>query len=278
MTLLPTPLRLKSSFVWKTQLGGIALIMVGLVAVAGYAWWQYASVKELIDQSRIWREGTMALKTTVEGSVTSHSFILNDYDLDVTFLDENQVLHQGKLEFSTLISTIDRDREPEVRYGHDDPEKFALSWAMNAKISRWAAIAFMAVVGVGLVGGSFAYIGVMALRRLADARCCALRSNEVVVRITQIVPTKAKGRHVGNQYHFTGRMVDGREVSGKTVFPIKYEPLFADGAKQTMLVLIPQENVKRPVVVRGDFYPFDLTPDEQAKVRTSIAGRRAMAG
>jgi hypothetical protein len=278
MPLLPSPLRLKSSFVWKTQLGGLVLILVGLVAVAGYAWWQYGSVKELVDQSRIWSEGTTALKTTVEGSVTSHSFILNDYNLDVTFLDENQVSHQGKLEFSTLISTIDRDSDPEVRYSHDDPEKFALSWAMNAKISRWAAIAFMAVVGVGLVGGSFTFLGVMALRRLSDARCCALRSNEVVVRVTKVVPTMAKTRHVGNEYHFTGRMVDGREVAGKTVFPVKYEPLFADGAKQTMVALIPQENVKRPVVLRGDFYPFDLTPDEQAKVRQAMASRNVTSG
>ena len=278
MPLLPSPLRLNSSFVWKTQLGGIALIIFGLGCSVGFAWWESSAIRKLVDQSRIWPRGAVALQTSVTGNVTSHSFILNDYDLDVTFLDENQVSHQAKLEFDTFISKADQDSAPVVHYLKDDPEKFALSWAINAKISRWAAIVFELLVGVGLVGGSFAYIGVMALRRLSDARCCALRSNEVVVRITQVVPTKAKGRHVGNQYHFTGRMVDGREVSGKTVFSIKYEPLFADGAKRTMVALIPQENVKRPVVVRGDFYPFDLTPDEQAKVRQSMAGRRGTAG
>ena len=220
----------------------------------------------------------MALETSVKGTVTSHSFILNDYDLEVTYLDANQISHQSKLEFETLISTIDRDSDPVVRYLHGDPEKFALSWAMNAKISRWAAMVFMAVVGVGLVGGSVVFFGMRALRRLSDARGCALRSNEVLVRVTQVVSTMVKGRHTGNEYRFTGRMVDGREVSGKTVFPVKYGPLFADAAKQTMLVLIPQENVKRPVVLRGDFHPFELTPDEQSKVRQAIASRIATAG
>jgi len=277
MALLPTPLRLNSSFVWKTQLGGIALIIFGLGCSVGFAWWESSAIRKLVDQSRIWPRGAVALQTSVTGNVTSHSFILNDYDLDVTFRDGNQVQHQGKLEFDTFISKADQDSEPVVHYLSDDPEKFALSWAVSAKISRWAAIGFELLVGVGLLGGLCTFSGVMVLRRLSDARWCALRTTEVVVRITQVVPTKAKGRHVGNQYHFAGRMVDGREVLGKTVFPIKYEPLFADGAKRSMLVLIPQENVKRPVVVRGDFYPFDLTPDEQAKVRQSMASLRAAA-
>jgi hypothetical protein len=278
MTLLPTPLRLKSSFVWKTRLGGIVLILVGLAAAAGFARWQYDSVKELVDQSRIWKAGVPAFQTSAKGQVTTNHGIFHEYDLEVSFVDGNQVAHQDKLEFDTLFGEVDQASDPMVRYLENDPEHFALSWAMDVVTSRWAAIVFMAVVGIGLVGGSFTYLGGMALRRLSDARGCALRSNEVVVRITKVVATKASTRHVGNEYHFTGRMVDGREVSGKRVFPIKYEPLFADGGKQTMLVLIPQENVKRPVVLRGDFHPFELTPDEQSKVRQSMASRSATAG
>jgi len=275
MPLLPPPLRLKSSFVWKNQLGGLALILIGLAAIVGFAWWQSASVQELVDQSRIWKTGKEAWSTEVKGKVTTNHFIFHEYDLDVTFTDANQTLHQSNLKFDTLFGEVDQAREPMVHYLENDPEHYALSWSMDVKISRWAAIVFMAVMGIGLIGGSFTYLGIAALRRLSDAKACASRPDEVIVRITQIVPTMVKGKHTANQYHYTGRTIDGREFSGKTLFPIKFEPLYTDGAKQTMLALIPQENVKRPVVPRGDFYPFDLTADEQARVRQTMAGRSA---
>lgn len=275
MLLLPSPLRLKSSFVWKNLLGGLVLVLIGIGAVVGFAWWQADTVNELIDQSRIWKTGREAWSTEVKGKVTTNHFILHEYDLDVTFTDANQALHQSKLKFDTLFGEVDQAREPMVHYLENDPEHYALSWSMDVKTSRWAAIVFMAVMGIGLIGGSFTFLGVAALRRLADARHCTRRVNEIAVRVTQVVPTLVKGKHTGNEYHFTGRTIDGREFSGKTVFPVKYEPLYADGSKQTMLALIPQENVKRPVILRGDFYPFDLTPEEQAKVKQAVASRSA---
>ncbi|MDE3085053.1 MAG: hypothetical protein KGJ37_07565, partial [Verrucomicrobiota bacterium] len=140
--------------------------------------------------------------------------------------------------------------------------------------SRWAAIVFMALV-IGLIAGLLIFSGGFVLRRLADACRCAARCDEVAVGVTKVVPQLVKGKHTANEYHFAGKLIDGREVSGKVSFEVKYGPLFADGGKKTMLALITQENVKRPVILRGDFYPLELTADEQAKVRQAIASRSA---
>lgn len=273
MPLLPIPLRLKSSFVWKNRLGGLVLILAGIGAAVGFGWYERDAVNELIDQSRIWRNGVEASRTEVSGHVTSHDFVLNEYDLNVTFIDANLVQHENNVKFDTFIGKVDQERDPIVHYLANDPDHFALSWAMDVKTSRWAAIVFMVAIGVILIGGAFTLLGWLALRRLSDAKACAARPDEVLLRIAKIAPQIVKGKQTGNEYHFTGRTLDGREIAGKTAFALKYEPLFADGAKQTMLALVPQENVKRPLVLRGDFYPFDLTPDEQARVRAAIAGR-----
>jgi hypothetical protein len=273
MLLPPCPLRLKASFVWKYQLGGVALLIVGLASAIGYAWWQYDAVKELIDQDRIWQAGVPALGSEVSGRVTTNKFIFHGYDLDVKYLDADRTRHESKLEFDTLGVEVDQAVTPTVRYLKDDSSRFALSWAIEVKISRWFSIGFMAIAGIGLIGGSFTYLGVLALRRLGDARRCASRSDEVLVRITRITQQIVKGRHTGNEYLYAGQTVDGRAVSGKVIFPVKHEPLYVDSTKQTMIVLVPQENLKRVVVLRGDFHPLDLTPDEQAKVRAGMAGR-----
>ena len=273
MLLPPHPLRLQQSFVWKYQLGGVALVMVGLAAAAGYAWWQYDAVKELIDQNRIWQTGVPALRSEVSGRETTNKFVFHGYDLTVKYVDAHRTRHEGKLNFDTLGTEVDQATDPAVRYLESDASRFALSWAVDARISRWFSIGFMALVGVGLVGGSFTYLGVRALRRLGDARRCAHRSDEVLVGITKITQQIVKGRHTGNEYHYAGRSMDGRDISGKAIFPVKHEPLYADNKKQMMIALVPQENLQRVVVLRGDFHPFALTTEEQAKVRAGITAR-----
>jgi hypothetical protein len=271
MLLPPCPLRLQTSFVWKNQLVGVLLLLIGIAASLGYAWWQYDAVRELIEQTGIWQAGVPAAWSEVKGEVTTNRFIFRGYDLDVTYLDAQGARHQGKLKFDTLGGAVDQKRDPVVHYLKDAPDRFALSWSMDVRTSRWVSVGFMALVGIGLVGGSFSYLGWLALRRLADARRCAARSDEVIVRITKVVPQMVQGRHTGNTIHFAGVTVDGREVAGKMVLAKKYEPLYADPSLQTMVALVPPENPKRAVVLRSDFHPFLLTTEEQAQVRAAIA-------
>ncbi|HET7537291.1 MAG TPA: hypothetical protein VFJ90_12605 [Candidatus Didemnitutus sp.] len=269
MVLPPCPLRLKRSFVWKYQLGGIALLLVGVAAAIGYAWWQYDNMVELVEQSKIWRGGVVAPSCAAGGKVTTHKFFFHEYKLDVKYMDAARKAHAGKLSFDT-VTEINRDSEPEVRYLEENPEKFALSWAVDVTTGRWLNIVFFAIVGVGLVGGSFSYLGYTALRRLAHARSCARRAEELLVRVTKIEPQMVKGKHTGNEYHYAGQTFDGRPVTGKIVFTVKDEPLFVDAEKQHLLALVSSDDLKRSTVLRRDFYPFDLNEAEQAAAREAL--------
>jgi hypothetical protein len=277
MLLPPRPLRLRASFIWKFQLGGLALVAVGVAATIGYAWWQLDALKELLDQSRVWAAGVPAEYCEVSGKVSTTKAIFHNYTLDVIYVDAARKRHQAKLEFSTLVTEMDQARNPVVRYLKDEPGRYALSWAVEAKTSRWASFLFMTIVGVGLVGGSFSFIGVVMLRRVADARRCARRSDEVIVQITQLTPQVVNGRRTGTEYRFSGQVAGARTVTGKVVFSTKEEPLYADAAKQTLVALVAQEALQRPVVLRSDCHPFELTADELAKVRAEIERRSPVA-
>src|SRR6185295_2913943 len=107
-------------------------------------------------------------------------------------------------------------------------------------------IIFMAVVGVGLIGGVFGFLGFLALRRLADARRCAGLSDELIVEINSVVHRTVNGRYTHNVFNYTGQTTDGRPVIGKVELPRKRDPLFADPDRQTMVALIDPDNLKRP--------------------------------
>jgi hypothetical protein len=271
MLLPPRPLRLRSSFVWLNQLGGIFLLLAGIAVAIGYGWWQADEVKALLTQSRIWRDGVAAQRAEVGGQVRTKQFIFHSYELDVSYVDASGATHEHELEFDTLLDKVDEDTEVSVRHLADAPERFALSWAMEVKTSRWMAIIFLGLVGVGLIGGSLVYLGCHALRLLANGRRCARRSDEVVVQITQVTQQVTQGKHNANVYHYQGQLDDGRPITGKVSYALKHEPLFADPTRQTMIALVSPENLKRPLSLRGDFHPFALSEDEQAAVRTAIA-------
>jgi hypothetical protein len=273
MLLPPPPLRLRSSYVLKYGLGGMLLLLLGAAAAAGYGWWQLGEVQNLLDESRIWESGVPALKTSVTGHSRSTRFIFHDHTLNVQYVDAGGVQRFHTLKFDTFGADIDRSHPPVARHLKDDPDRFALSWAVGAAFSRWAAIIVLGVVGVGLIGGAFTILGLRALRQLADARRCASFSDELIVRIESVVPKTIKGRHTHNLFHFTGQTADGRVVTGKVELPKKHEPLFADPDHRTMVALVDPDKLERPVVVRADFYPFELASEEQDSIRAAIAAR-----
>ena len=123
-----------------------------------------------------------------------------------------------------------------------------------------------------LVGGLFVVVGVGALRKLADARCCAVLGEEVVARITKAVQQTNHGKHTSTTYHFEGALADGRVVAGKAEFPAKHRPLVLDPEGATMLVLATPEQPTRPVALRDDCHPYALTGVEQAVVHRVLEG------
>jgi hypothetical protein len=271
MLLPPRPLSLKPSFVWSSRLGGLALLLAGMGAAVGYGWWQWSEVEALLEQRNIWDNGVEAPGVRIGGEVTTHLFILNEYDLKVSFVDAHGATRQHDLEFNTLFSRVDDNSPVALRHLRDEPDKFAVSWAMDLTGSRWAAIAFMGVVGVGLIGGSLVFLGATVWRRLADADRVARRSEEVVAVISKVVPQMNKGRHTGNEFHFACTTGDGIAVSGKASFGVKHTPLHLDPEKLTLLALVSPEKPARPFLVRGDLHPFRFRDDERRAILEAVA-------
>ena len=270
MVLPPRPLRLQSSFVWKFQLGGLALLLGALAVAVAVVLWQAAAVRALLDQNGIWAAGQEAAGASAGGEVTTHLGILHSYTLHVKYLDGQGAEHAGVLEFDALFASVDRDKDPVVRFLADAPERFALSWAQDLGTSRWAAAGVWVLLGAGLIGGAIGAGGWFVLRRLGDARRCARQADEYVARITSVVPQYVKGRHSGNAYLFAAQTVDGRPITGKADFPLAHTPLFADREGTSMLVLAAQDCLQRPVAPRDDFFPFALTAEEQAAARAAL--------
>ena len=265
------PFTVSSAFVWKNLLGGVFMLLAGIAMAIGFAYMQIGAVRQLFQQSEIWAKGMPAPRADVSGKVTSHDAILHDYKLDVEYTDARHVTHQEKLEFSTLFGTMKQNGAPKVRYLESDPSRFALSWAIESKTSRWNAIVFLLVVGVGLLGGACGLLGYQALVRVIDAKRCAQRSDELHLPITKVVAHHVNGRHRKNIFHFNLPLANGTQRACKVSFPVKYQPLVADAKNRSLMVLLSAHSPNRPCVPRSDFYPFLFSPADAAAVRSKIA-------
>ena len=276
MLLPERPLKLKSSFVWKSRLGGVLGIVVGLAMVVGVVWWQSGEARRLLAEKALWARGVAASGVTVSGRETTNRFLFHSYKLKVSYLDADGRRHGGKVEFDTVVGSIKNGRRASVHYAPENPESFVLSWALEVERSRWGSMAFFVAVGVGM-GALLVVVGVGALRKLADARNCAVRGEEVVARLTKVVRQTNHGRHTRTTYHFNGALADGRIVAGKVDWPAKHQPLLLDPQGATILVLATPDQPGRPVALRGDCYPYALTGVELDVVQRVLAGLRQPA-
>lgn len=276
MLLPDRPLKLKASFVWKSRLGGVLGIVAGLALAIGVVWWQSGEARRLLDEKALWARGVEARNVEVSGHETTNKFIFHSYKLEVRYRDAAGRQRGGEVEFDTVIGSVENGRKATVRHAPEDPERFVLSWALEVERSRWGSVAFFVATGVGL-GALFLVVGAGALRKLADAGCCAVRGEEVVARITKAVQQTNHGKHTSTAYHFEGTLADGRIVAGKAELPAKHRPLVLDPEGATMLVLATPEQPKRPVALRDDCHPYALTGVELAAVHRVLEGLRSPA-
>jgi len=244
------------------------LILASIAVTAIVTAWQYGLARDLLTETRIWQEGVTAQDAHVKGEVITRTpSMLRTYELTVTFVDADGRRHEGELAFETGFEEINTQRPATVRYQRDDPRHFAVSWAVDAERARWKSIGWM-LVAAAVISFLLAWFGVASLRQLRDTRLCSRGTFEVLARVTEIAAGNRR-----NTYRYAGRTPSGRAISGEAAFPSQHEPLFADGAKTSLVVLVPTGHAGRPVVVRDDFYPFTLTEDQRRRVLAAIAGR-----
>jgi hypothetical protein len=277
--ILPSrPLRLRRGFVIWSYFGAISLGLVGAVALVAYVVWQLGEARQIQTDQAIWDHGTPAESSSVSGRETSHNFLLNSYELDVEYVDAQGKTHRKKAEFSSLFASVDQKTDADVRYDPANPERFALRWAIDLGGYRWAAFAFMMVAGIG-IGIAFLVLALGLFRRVTDARAAAEDSQEVEIELQKVVELSQHGRPTGtSQFHYQLTTEAGKTVKRNVAFRTSkgQSPLYTDAQKTRFLALRASRAPDRPVILRNDLHPFDVSPEERAEVEKRLARRVAL--
>jgi hypothetical protein len=254
----PRPLRLSAGFVRRSIVGTALCVVFCLAACVGYPAWQAFQARAILDDEALWNGGLAARQASAEGKETSHDFILNEYDVVVTYRDQAGHEHKGRTKFDTLFSSIDANAQPVVHYDPREPERFALSWAHDQLSGRWASVAGLALVGAA-IGIVLLFEARQLLRRLAAARRAAVASDEVELAIARIVRVSQYGRATGLVRYYYRVPTPSGEKQREIAFNAKkgHKPLFADAEETRLLALRSAEAPDRPVVLRNDLYPFE---------------------
>src|SRR5439155_21296999 len=105
MILPARPLRLRSGHFASAYLKASLLALAGAAIAALILWWQGGAVRRTLHDGALWKTGVVADGGYVKGRETSHDFIVNSYDLDVEYTDQDGRAHHEKLEFETLFGS-----------------------------------------------------------------------------------------------------------------------------------------------------------------------------
>jgi hypothetical protein len=256
---LQRPLRLHPGFIRKSYLGIAAAAIFGLAGAIAFPAWQIAEARNLMAAAALWQSGTEADDASVEGRETSHNFLLNEYNLNVEYTDQQGGAHKAKLEFTSLFASVDQKSPVVVKYDPNAPDRFALSWMVDMKGSTWGSVAFMSLIGIGI-----GLLGLFSARQLAQklaaARRAAVESEESSVALVKVVEVRQNGRATGvMKYQYDTTNAAGKNKRREVQFNVKKQqaPLYFDKAGSRMFVLKPPAP-HQPVVLRNDFYPFDV--------------------
>lgn len=263
----------------NSYLGAALMFLVGFGMSIVFPIWQATEAKRILVDQELWKTGTPAEDVRVSGRETSHNFLLNSYHLNVVYTDAVGGEHTGPLEFDTLFESVDQKSPIDVRYDAKDPTRFALSWAVDLSRARWGSVAFLGLL-MGLLGLVVIWSGRGLLRRLAAARHVGASFEELELPLVQVIEMRQYGRATGQmRYRFDVAGPAGKTRKREVVFnrKKKHEPLFVDAERTRMLAVRTSAAPDRPIVLRNDFYPFDLSETDRAGAMVRLDGRRAQA-
>lgn len=246
--------------------GVIGLLGAAFLAFGG--WLAWAEAKTILQEAEIWRRGETALSASVEGEETSRYLIFRRYQLNVSFLSIDEIEHSGPVEFETVFGWVDSRLDPSVHYLPSEPQSFALSWGQDVTAYRWVAAAVFAAFGI-VLGGLVLYFPASVLMELRAVRACSLRSEEIALSVAKVTPTTPDGLTV--RYELQGASPWGHGLKQTFVAqPPLGGPIFMDEGQTKVLALVSPELPNRAVVVRDTLFPFELTPDAIAQIRSRL--------
>jgi len=264
----PRPLRLQSSFVLGCWLKALIFFAIGAAILAGITLWQGGEARAILRDGEVWEHGEVAADSNVSGKERSQNFIVNSYDLKVDYTDQQGGTHHAKLEFTLLFRSVDQHSEAEVRYDPRDPSKFALAWAVDRSGSRWLSVIFLWGI-LALFGALMGWLGFLQVRNWLDARAAAADSDEVgaiLISVSEVRNQKGKPTGARN-YLFRVPLGSGREVQRTVQLKGAHSPLWTDGSRRQLVVLVAKTAPDRPIVVRSDLHPFAFSRDEAEAIR-----------
>jgi hypothetical protein len=137
-------------------LKALVWLVVGLALGLGSLYYGAQGLRGVLADRSLWERGTPAARVRVGGRVKSNKLVIKDYRLDVDFQDSAGGSHLGHQEFTTLFTSFDHERQPELRYDPSDPSRFVLSWGRDVSGGRLMAAAFFLLMGPVFLLGTVA--------------------------------------------------------------------------------------------------------------------------
>jgi hypothetical protein len=263
----PRPLRLRRDFVRRGVLAALPWLALSL-ALLGYGLSRGTQeALRLREEARIWEEGHDAGQSIARGQQLTQRSLLRGYVLEVVYNDAEGIIYHRDLSFEALAA-VDTDQPAKVRYDTADPGRFALSWGIEVMGARWAALGLYSAF-FGAAALLLFLLGLGALRPVLDARRAALRSDEVACEVLEIRPPKREGGEILYRYRLLGAR---SPLEGEVSCPrAEGEPLFMNGRKHILALVAHRARRPRPIILRDDLFPFEVSAEELRALRERLA-------
>lgn len=268
-TILPArPLRLRAGAYMKSAL--LALLMLVFAGLLGLATaWVSGGARTIGRDKDVWASGVPAQDGTINGKRSSKlglSWLIASYDFTVSYVDAEGARYEGKLEFWTMFGGPDVDEQAEVRYDPKRPERFAVSWGVEASGARWRAVIVLTAL-CGLTTLLFAWLAwVMVQDGRALARTAA-GGDELQLRVIAETPIVKDGKATG-KWRFELERDDGSGTR-RTIIKEQSSVLHCAPNNARVLALWTPGQPSSIVVPTRDLAPLAVSDAE----RREIVGR-----
>ncbi|HEY3498299.1 MAG TPA: hypothetical protein VGK73_26575, partial [Polyangiaceae bacterium] len=206
--------------------------------------------------------------------VTTRQFVMKSYDLQVQFLSPDGTPRSKELEVTTLFGGLAEDGNVSVRLMPGSTDDFALNVAVAATKTRWAAAAFLGVVGILVLGGAFIFV-VFAIARQSRRVVRAARTGTPVA--CELV-SREQVLHQGNP---TGAEIFKFKLPPATPgappaevsyqFRTKGSDVVLLASGKSVLALVPRDTPSNAILVLRDYYPLRLSDAERLQADAAVA-------
>lgn len=261
-------IKLSAAFYKEILKGWLILgpIFISLLWIAGL---HFSDISDFLSERSIRKSGIQATSVVVEGDghavyplIALGLIQFNDYDLNVSYVDNAKVQRTSKVRFFSM-GPIDQSQPAIVWYRTDDPDRIALSWSADLGFGRlvYAGMHWF----IGLLTLSLVFLAAKAsMKKIAHYKACARDSvREFYPAIAEPL-VGADGKDTGlTTYKYIRRGPEGLA----TTVQIPYSPLVvSNDGKDYVVSLRSPKYPEEPIIISSTMYEFDLTNEERARL------------